>query len=284
MVRSNVTSIGGGNARALLQGGAGGRGNVAADGSFEIGNVIPGAYTVIAIQNMEQTLYIASTHVEVADSDVGNITLALRPGVAVPGQIFIEGQTTPPNFKMEQLRIQLQSAEELPLGNANVQVKTDGTFSLTNVATMGYRVTVGGLPAGAYLIAGRYGGSDALNGPLQISDQSLPLQLQIGFTPGRVDATVNDNRDQPFPGALCVLVPSARNRTELYKTATTDQYGKCGFANIAPGDYKLFAWEDSPQGAYQDALYLSRFEERGQAIRVDKSGSATMQIRVIPAN
>ena len=275
---------GGAGVRAILQGGGQGRGNVAADGSFEIANVIPGSYTLVAVQNQENRILMASTRVEVADSDVGNITLALRPGVEVPGQIFIEGQTTaPPQFKMEQLRITLNSAEQMPLGNANAQVKADGSFVIPNVAMLGYRVNVGGLPAGAYLLAGRYGGADALNGPLQISDQNLPLQLQIGFTPGRVDGTVTDTRDQAFAGALCVLVPAARGRNELYKTATTDQYGKFNFANVAPGEYKLFAWEDIPQGAYQDPVYLSRFEERGQLVRVDRSGSVSLQVRVIPA-
>jgi hypothetical protein len=108
--------------------------------------------------------------------------------------------------------------------------------------------------------------------------------LQIGFTPGRLDGTITDNRDQGFPGATCVLVPVARNRNDLYKVATTDQYGKFAFANVTPGDYKLFAWEDIQQGAYLDPSYLSRFEERGQSVRIDKSGSATVQLRVISAN
>ena len=282
LVPSNVRPGGGAIVRAIQ---GGGRGNVAADGTFEISNVIPGSYTVIAIQNQENRLFMANARVEVADADVGNITLALRPGVDVPGQIFIEGQTTPPpQFSMERVRVTLNSAEQLPIGNANAQVKADGSFVFPNVATIGYRVNIGGLPAGAYLLAGRYGGADALNGPLQISDQNLPLQLQIGFTPGRVDGTVSDTRDQAFAGAMCVLIPSARNRIDLYKTATTDQYGKFSFANVPPGDYKLFAWEDIPQGAYLDSVYLGRFEERGRAIRVEKSGSVTMQIRVIPAN
>lgn len=276
---------GGGFGRALQGPGGGGRGNVGADGTFEIGNVVPGSYTVFAVQNQENRLLIASSGVEVGDADVNNVTLALRPGVDVPGQIFVDGQTTaPPQFKMEQLRITLTSLEEIPLGNANVQVKPDGSFVLPNVATMGYRVNVGGLPSGGYLLAGRYGGADALNGPLEISDRNLPLQLQIGFTPGRVDGTVTDNRDQGFPGATCVLAPTARSRNDLYKVATTDQYGKFSFSNVTPGDYKLFAWEDIPQGAYLDPSWLSRYEERGQAIHVDKSGSATMQTRVITAN
>ena len=137
---------------------------------------------------------------------------------------------------MEQLRIVLNSLDQLPLGNVNAEVNADGSFALQNVATTRYRVNVVGLQAGAYLIAGRYGGADALNGELEISDQNLPLQLQIGFTPGRLDGTVTDSRDQAFPGASVVLAPVARNRTDLFRTATTDQYGRFTVANLAPGD------------------------------------------------
>ena len=67
-----------------------------------------------------------------------------------------------------------------------------------------------------------------------------------------------------------MLVPAARNRIDLYKTASTDQYGRFTFSNVAHGDYRVFAWEDIPQGAYMDAAYVARFEDRGIAARVEK--------------
>ena len=107
--------------------------------------------------------------------------------------------------------------------------------------------------------------------------------MQVGFSPGRVDGVVNDNRDQPYPGVNCVLVPAARNRIDLYKTASTDQYGRFTFSNVVPGDYKVFAWEDIPQGAYMDAAYVARFEDRGIAAHVEKGAGVSVQVRVIPS-
>jgi hypothetical protein len=90
---------------------------------------------------------------------------------------------------------------------------------------MSYRINLQGLPAGAYLIAGRFGTTDALGEPLQV-DQSSQLALQIGFTPGQVGVTVCDSVGQPFAGAITVLIPAVRNRVDLYKTATSDQSGQ----------------------------------------------------------
>ena len=81
-----------------------------------------------------------------------------------------------------------------------------------------------------------------------------------------------------------VLAPATRSRNDLFRTATTDQYGRFGIGNVAPGEYKIFAWEEIPQGAHLDPEYLGRFEDRGRSVRVEKSGSDMIQVRVIPAN
>jgi protocatechuate 3,4-dioxygenase beta subunit len=273
--------------------GGGGRGGVgqpataaSADGGFEIRNVIPGSYTVTAVFRQNDQQYSARTRIEVNDRDVENINLALRPGIEVPGQIYLDG-TPPAQFQIDRIRVGLVSTEDVPAGDTNTQVKPDATFVLSNVPALTYRVNITGLPAGAYAIAGRYGAVDALNEPFQIDgSQVLPLQVQIGFSAGRVDGYVTGRGDQPLPGATSVLIPAAphRNRLDLYKTAATDQYGRFSFTSVAPGDYKVFAWEEVPQGAYQDPAFVSRFEDRGRPIRVEKGAAVMVQAPVIPAN
>ena len=190
--------------------------------------------------------------------------------------------TPPANFQMNRIRVSLNSQDNLPIGNSNAQVDENGKFTLTNVPAMSYRVNVQGLPAGAYLLAGRFGSTDAL-GDLQV-DQSSPLALQIGFTPGQVGVSVTDSVGQPFSGAITVLIPAVRTRMDLYKTATSDQSGQVAFTGIAPGDYKIIAWEDVPQGAYLNADYVQPYEDRGTSVHVDRSSSITVQLKVIPRN
>jgi uncharacterized surface anchored protein len=213
---------------------------------------------------------------------VQGISLAVRPGVEVSGQIYLEG-TAPANFQLNRLRVSLDSRDDLPIGNANAQVDQAGKFTLTNVPAMSYRINLQGLPTGAYLIAGRFGTTDALGEPLQI-DQGAPLALQIGFTPGQVGVTVTDQTSTPFAGAITVLIPSVRNRVDLYKTANSDASGQVVFTNVAPGDYKVIAWEDVPQGAYLNADFVQPYEDRAQSVHVEKSNSASAQLKVIPRN
>jgi uncharacterized surface anchored protein len=217
-------------------------------------------------------------------ANVSNINLTVVPGIDIKGQIATEDGKSPTNFRANNVRIQLTPTEEVPVGNAQAQVQADGTFTLTGVPAMSYKVNVAGI-TGGYVISGKYGSAEVLNEPLQVEagQTGSTLSLQLGFQPSTVTGDVRDSKDQPFQAATCVLVPNARNRLDLYKTAASDQNGKITFSNVAPGDYKLFAWEAVPTGAYQDADYLRPFEDKGKVLTIGKGASLQAQINVIPA-
>jgi hypothetical protein len=54
------------------------------------------------------------------------------------------------------------------------------------------------------------------------------------------------------------------------------------FNGVAPGDYKVIAWEDVPQGAYLNADFVAPYEDRAQSIHVDRASSTAAQVKVIP--
>jgi protocatechuate 3,4-dioxygenase beta subunit len=264
------------------------RTNVRPDGFFEITNVVPGSYNLAAVARQDGQQFSGRIRIEVGAAGLDTVSVPLRPGVAIQGKIFLDG-TPPANFKPSQLRVNVQPAEDLGIGmgmggGGNGQVSDDGSFTLQNVAPMDYRVRVGGLPQGAYLMAGRIGSDDAVNRPFTITgDQPVVLQLQIGFSAGRVQGTVVDEKGSSYQGVLATLVPedSRRLRTDVYFSSPTDQYGRVSFANVPPGIYKLFAWEDIPSGAYQDPEYIQRFEDRGKVVKVDPGATAEVQVPVI---
>jgi hypothetical protein len=80
-----------------------------------------------------------------------------------------------------------------------------------------------------------------------------------------------------------VLVPNQnRDRADLFK-ADTDQSGRYNMRDIAPGDYKLFAWEALDGSEYFDSDFLKQYEVLGNAVHVDVSAKMTMAARVIAA-
>jgi hypothetical protein len=253
------------------------------DGTFQIQNVVPGSYNLTAIQPAQDKFLSARTRVEVGYGNVENINLTLNPGIDISGKIAVDDSKTPQQFQMNRVRVQLTPSEDLPVGNVQAQVQDDGTFVLNNVAAMNYRITVNGLSNG-YVISGRYGNSDAFNDLLQVeTDRANPLVVQVGFSPGSVSGTVEDSHGQPFQAATCVLVPASRGRVDLYKTVSSDQTGRFNFANVAPGDYKLVAWEDVPSGAYLDPAFFKQYEGQATSITIARGSPSATQLKVIPA-
>lgn len=94
-----------------------------------------------------------------------------------------------------------------------------------------------------------------------------------------------DGDGLPEAGASAVLIPesSRRDQFALYKTQNTDQYGHFEIRGIAPGDYKLFAWEEVEADAWQDAEFLKPFEVKGESITLRDDDKSKMTITAISA-
>lgn len=98
----------------------------------------------------------------------------------------------------------------------------------------------------------------------------------------RVVAGAQLDWGQPFSGAITVLIPATPNRIDLYKNATSDQSLQVAFNSVAPGDYKVIAWEDVPRGAYLNTDFLQAYEDRAQPVHMDRASSVSVQLKVIP--
>jgi hypothetical protein len=72
-------------------------------------------------------------------------------------------------------------------------------------------------------------------------------------------------------------------RIDLARTGFSDEKGEFKIKDIAPGDYKVFAWEDVPVGAPQDADFRKPFEKQGVAVRMQPNGHEKVSVTSIPA-
>src|SRR4030095_16551068 len=130
----------------------------------------------------------------------------------------------------------------------------------------------------------RFEGADVLSNPLHLSGSGA-LDIVIAMGGGKLEGAVTDVRSQPAAGARVVLVPDrARYRTERYQTTKTDQNGRFSVGPIAPGDYKVFAWESIEEFSWFDPDVLTRYEARSRTVHVTETSSETIDVRVIPAD
>jgi hypothetical protein len=79
------------------------------------------------------------------------------------------------------------------------------------------------------------------------------------------------------------LVPE-RNRENytLYREVTADKDGRFAFSGIPPGNYVVFAWQTVIPGAWQNPIFIARYESRGVPVVVEAGGERMVQIVAIP--
>jgi hypothetical protein len=101
-----------------------------------------------------------------------------------------------------------------------------------------------------------------------------PIQIVIGTDGGSISGSVLASVSGTMPNAVVALVPDAfdlRNRSDLYRSATTDAKGNFRLTAVVPGNYKLFAWEWAEPDAWQNPEFIRPIENTGKSITMTAS-------------
>lgn len=256
-----------------------------------------GKYLLVAATADNRTVLRARKEVEVQEIDLQNVRLQLVGPFEIPGRVTYEGDL-PSVDSGAALALKLYptvagvSGMNAPLPTSN------GPFAIRDVAIGDYRVEVPPIlitppspfvPStleGLYVKAIRLNGRDVLTGGLHLeSAPNGPLEVVISSNGGTVGGRVLDSSGKPVPNIKTVLVPNAprRQRGDLYKYVSTDDAGRFQLSGIAPGDYRVLAWERVEEGAWQDPQFLRLFENEGAPVHIEEGSRVTVDTRLIPA-
>jgi hypothetical protein len=272
-----------------------------ANGTFEYRDITPGSYVIGAsvpdpsapnVSPLNSQQPRAQAAVTVSGSDVENIVLMIFPSVSLPGRFSIDGLALSTLTGLDRIRVQLRPSTDgilstglllsQPQGQA---INADGTFKIDNVPPGEFRVAVTALPSGYYIKEARIDQTDVLDQPMRFSGSVTgPLDVVISANGGQIDGTVVNEKQQSVPGIQAVLIPARQgSRIDIYKTAVADENGHFTIRGIAPGDYKVFAWEALEQFGYFDSDFLRQFEQRGKFVQIAESLKETLEVKVIPS-
>jgi hypothetical protein len=251
------------------------------DGAFEIPEVLPGSYNLVATLMDEGKRYQTRQPVDIATGDADSLQLSLTLGWTVAGQILWDPQ---PSVDKGTMAVTVRSANTSASIAQTARVLPNGSFSLRELPEGTYQLTTFGQTQDCYLKTIRFSGMEVSDDEFNvIRGTQATLEVTISSRGARVQGTVTDQDGLPAAGVWVVLVPDAAHSSEfrLYKQINTDQYGRFDLRGIAPGDYTLFSWEHVDRNAWQDPDFLKDFAGQGQALSLQEGDGKSVQLVAI---
>jgi hypothetical protein len=253
------------------------------DGAFEIRGVTPGSYVLTAQSFDGQDQQHGRVPVDVGNTSLDGLELTLSPGQEVAGTIKVEGDG---NVSPSAIRVFLEPKEMFLMGGGGGMsaTKQDGSFTIRNIVPQTYRVRTVGEQSQVYVKSVYVGHEEAKDGEITITPGVSPALAVIVSTAGaQISGEVKGDNDAPVQGATVVLVPDAakRQQTMLFKNTSTDQYGRFTLTAIAPGTYKVFAWDGVESGEWMDPDFLQPFESKGVAVTLKEGSKETAALTLL---
>lgn len=251
------------------------------DGSFEIADVLPGSYVLTALWFDEGKSHATRVPIDVSNADVEGIAITIAPGTDISGRIIWDGT---PSLEQDELSVAAESPDINFGFSGSSRVTSANTFVLKGLGDGNYMARVWGQGKDCYIKDAQYAGVSALADGFPVKGGAAgTLEITISSRGARVQGTVADSDGLRAVGVRVVLVPEPSHRTQytLFKEQTTDQYGHFELRGIAPGDYKLFSWEEAESGAWEDPEFLKPFEEKGEKITLQEGDQKTLNLTTI---
>lgn len=247
------------------------------DGSFDFPNVPPGTYVLTATEQDGVAPASSPLSVIVTAKSVEGIVLKPQSSGELSGTISMSAADV---ALPKGMQVVLEAADALIPRPPRAAVGDDGKFTLKNLAAGRYIAHVQ-MSDKLYVRSVRYRGLDVTENGFEFG-AGVPALLAISLSASGavVDGRVRGPDGIPMAGAVVALVPSVR-RYSRYKETTTDQFGAFTIAGVAPGEYKVYAWDEIETGAYQNAEWLKQYELKGRAIVAKQDGHETMALRAI---
>jgi TonB family protein len=249
--------------------------SVVQNGSFDIGGLSPGSYTlgIIGANGRGEGGWLTTQHVDVTGGDIA-VAMNIGPALNIVGQVKLEGPPAatgtgqPATVSLKGIQMTL-----LATGFGKPAITADdGTFTFTGVRPGKYTIGVAGMPPGGYLKAILSEGHDVIDG-LEIKDGAPTLDVRIRMSAAELSGQVTVAADEQLNTAEMVLIPDPPQPQHpwLYKRQATNPGGQITIKNIAPGKYRLWAIEQIERFVQFDPDWFNVHQSRSIPVTFSES-------------
>jgi hypothetical protein len=261
--------------------------------------VVSGQYlltTGLTVTTRDAPDLVAELPVTVADRDITNLAVILRPMARVTGRIAFEGTSPqPPPAQYRTLGLTIEPADGRTLRPA-LAVDPSGNMSSPGLAPGKYYVRLltaalrGGGPGVTWTLkSAMVGGRDVSDVPL-VADGNDITGLVVTFTDHAptIGGTVRDAQGAPDATASVLVFPVDRALWVDYgrvprrlRNVRADRTGTFTMSGLPDGDYFAIAIPDASAGAWPDPAFLQRAAVQATRLKIEGGTSTSIDLRTV---
>lgn len=248
---------------------------------------MPGSWDLIAMSlEAGRPQILGRASVTVTNANVESVVVEAGSLLDLTGRVIQEGaeeQRGSPKTSVTG-QVMLQPMQPVPIFVQPARIQEDGTFKISGVSRDHFIVNVMGLSGDQYVKAVRAGNVDVTTSGLDLSaaETAPPIEVRISAKGAAVSGVVFDG-DKPSPGAIVTALIQPFNperRSAMQKTATTDQNGRFTLQGLAPGEYRIYAWDSYLPLNDLDAEQLKPFEKLSTVVKLKEEGREQVELKL----
>ena len=266
-----------------------------ASGEFQIPQVPPGDYTLVARAGSGGTALWGSSSVSVGGADVTGLAIAVEPGATVSGKVRFDGAAKPP-ADLTRIRVTMMPAEVLAQKpgstirtiafSPGVPLRADGSFELTGVPPGTFLLTI--LPIDAASWWGRSavaGERDLFDGLVEVGRASM-TDVVVTFTDRRSELSGTLQTATGAPASDVFVIAYATNpamwgpRARRVQAVRPGVDGRFSIKDLPPGEYYLSAVTEVDQEELQEAKFLEELVKASIKIAIGEGEKKVQDLRI----
>lgn len=243
----------------------------------------PGDHIASINFNFNGANYYAASRVTIQPGREEEITLTPRPLLDIPCSMKVEGLDSE---KYRQFRLTLTPPQQFNGSRPQTEWKAGGECKFTGVRPGIWDIGIFPLTPPLYIKAMTFGGKDVLNEEMELRDQSSDvLTVVVSTAAAELTGEVEKTEGGQIQPAIVLFAPAVHqfSTIQFYRTAYTGPDGKFRFGGLAPGNYRVFAFEKLEFNAWQDAEFLKPYAASATPVKLSEGQKAAIQVRRIPA-
>jgi hypothetical protein len=273
----------------------------ATSGLFEMSDVTPGHYVIQAYSSDSNTSAFGEAAVTVGEGDVAGVTVSLGLGVDVKGTVQFPAESSNSNKdqngisrRSASVQVLNDSADRPPVSMAQMQAPIDreGNFTFHNMFPGRYTLAVQSREG--YVASIQAGAVDVLHDGLPVGTSEPPeLKILLNSGGGGIECKVEGLE----PGAMATVAFVPANKSSFIPVAYTSSIINPGFSNpamispnpsvtkisnLAPGEYKVFAWPSKREVEYYNPAALEALRAHAVSVYLKDGAEEKVTVKLVP--